>query len=253
MSDVYIRAEIEMTYRLWCYAAALYGAPRGAICGVSAAFMHGVDVLDASEGPVELLLPKEVRRASVPMVRLIRSPIGRGDVVIESGVRVTSPNRTAFDLARRLPQVDAVTVIDALCFRRVADLPSIVAFAQAHPGWPGFTRVAPVLELVEPLSESPMETRLRLVLIDGGLPRPVAQFEVRDSRFIGRLDLAYPAWKIGIEYDGDQHRNPEAFAADLTRQNRLRAAGWTILRFTVRDVYRKPDQICATVRATIPA
>jgi very-short-patch-repair endonuclease len=252
MSDVYIRAEIEMTYRLWCYAAALYGAPRGAICGVSAAFLHGIDLIGAGE-PVELLLPTQVRRASAPMVRLIRSPIGRGDVVTESGVRVTSPNRTAFDLARRLTQTDAVVVIDALCFRRVAGLPSIVAFAQTHPGWPGSTRVAPVLDLVEPLSESPMETRLRLVLIDGGLPRPVAQFEVRDSRFIGRLDLAYPEWKIGIEYDGDQHRNPEAFAADLTRQNRLRAAGWTVLRFTARDVYRKPDQICATVRATIPA
>ena len=79
-----------------------------------------------------------------------------------------------------------------------------------------------------------METRLRLVIVDGGLPRPVAQFEVRDAagRLIGRVDLAYPEWRIAIEYDGDHHRGRVAYRDDQRRANALRVAGWTVLRFT---------------------
>lgn len=58
------------------------------------------------------------------------------------------------------------------------------------------------------------------VTVVGGLPRPRAQHEVRDAagRFVARLDLAYPKWRLGIEYDGDQHRDRAAFRADLTRR-----------------------------------
>jgi very-short-patch-repair endonuclease len=99
-----------------------------------------------------------------------------------------------------------------------------------------------------------METRLRLTVVEGGLPRPVAQHRVYDERgrFVGRLDLAYPEWKIGIEYDGDHHRDPAAFRRDLVRLNALRVAGWTILRFTSSDVYRNPERIVAQIRAVLP-
>jgi hypothetical protein len=42
--------------------------------------------------------------------------------------------------------------------------------------------LAEALSLSEPLAESPMETRLRLLLVDAGLPRPVAQHQVSDRR-----------------------------------------------------------------------
>ncbi|WFE23794.1 hypothetical protein O7621_11285 [Solwaraspora sp. WMMD937] len=48
----------------------------------------------------------------------------------------------------------------------------------------------------------------RLLLHDAGLPRPVPQHKVADpqGRFIGRVDLAYPQWRIAIEDGGDHHR-----------------------------------------------
>ncbi|MBG0563224.1 hypothetical protein [Actinoplanes aureus] len=54
-----------------------------------------------------------------------------------------------------------------------------------------------------------MESRLRLLLVDAGVPPPVPQFEVRDEdgRLIGRVDLAWPARRVAHEYEGDHHRS----------------------------------------------
>lgn len=97
-----------------------------------------------------------------------------------------------------------------------------------------------------------MESRCRLVLIDGGLPRPVAQHEVYvGGLFIARLDLAYPHRMVGIEYEGDYHRERQAFRNDIARGNRLRDFGWTIVRVTADDVLRNPQQLVARVRSLI--
>jgi len=89
---------------------------------------------------------------------------------------------------------------------------------------------ARVLMLCDPRAESPMETRLRMILIAGRLPWPVTQYPVYDENgFVARLDLAYPQYKIGVEYDGDHHRTRDAFQRDLRRINALHACGWTIL------------------------
>lgn len=159
----------------------------------------------------------------------------------------------ASGLARQLPLVEAVVALDEFCFRRVVQVADVIAYAAARKQWPGSAKAMAALGLVEPKSESPMETRLRLVLIRAGLPRPIAQYVVVvDGRTIARLDLAYPEWKIGVEYDGDHHRDRPVFAADLRRQNKLVAAGWTILRFTATDIYRNPDTIVAQIRVLIP-
>jgi hypothetical protein len=44
------------------------------------------------------------------------------------------------------------------------------------------------IELAEPATQSPMETRLRLLLVMAGLPRPQAQVSIHDTygRFLGR-------------------------------------------------------------------
>ena len=96
-----------------------------------------------------------------------------------------------------------------------------------------------------------METRLRMLLVLSGLPRPAAQVPLHDrsGRFIGRPDLYYPEHRLGLEYDGTTHR--ESLADDNRRQNRLLAAGIHLLRFTGGDVLSRPDQVVAQVRAML--
>ena len=107
-------------------------------------------------------------------------------------------------------------------------------------------------ELAEP-AESPMETRLRLLLLQARLPRPQVQTKLHDSRgrFVGRADLYYPAARLVIEYDGANNR--DRLVEDNRRQNALLAAGFTILRYSASDVYQRPGFIVTQARQALLA
>jgi very-short-patch-repair endonuclease len=94
-----------------------------------------------------------------------------------------------------------------------------------------------------------MESRLRLVIVDAGLPLPVSQHPVHSAtgQFLGRVDFAWPEHLLGVEYDGDHHRERGQFRRDVGRLNALRMAGWTVLRFTADDVMRWPDETARTL------
>ena len=96
-----------------------------------------------------------------------------------------------------------------------------------------------------------METRLRWLLLQAGLPRPEVQTDLRDGdgRFVGRADLYYPAARLVIEYDGVNHR--ERLIEDNRRQNLLITAGYTLLRFTAADIEKRAVVIEAQVRQAL--
>jgi hypothetical protein len=93
-----------------------------------------------------------------------------------------------------------------------------------------------------------METRLRLLLVLAGLPRPEVQISLRNSegRPLGRPDLLYRVERLAIEYDGGNHR--DRLIEDDRRQNGLVRAGFRLLRFTAPDVYKTPDATLMQVR-----
>jgi hypothetical protein len=252
--DVYVHATAHRDddHRLWCAAAALAMPSTGAVAGLSAAALWGVPLLPGG-APVTVCLPRRVRMWPHPRIRVIRSDLAADDVTRFTGIPLTTPVRTAFDVGRRLPRGDALVAVDALLHRRVVTLDGLRDYASAKPGWPGTRRLAEVLGLATPLAESPMETRLRLLLLDAGAPPPAPQHEVRDTRgrFVARLDLAYPRWRIGIEYEGDHHRERAQFRRDVARLGELREAGWLVLRFTADDVLRRPGRVTAQVAAAI--
>ncbi|MFI7247198.1 endonuclease domain-containing protein [Micromonospora chalcea] len=65
------------------------------------------------------------------------------------------------------------------------------------------------------------------------------------------MDLAWPALRLAVEYDGDHHRERAHFRRGVARLNALRAAGWVVLRFTADDVLRRPDATVALVRQAL--
>jgi Protein of unknown function (DUF559) len=196
-----------------------------------------------------VLLPRAARLRAHERLRIVRSVLPETDRTRFAGLSVTTPLRTAFDLGRQAPRVSALVAVDALLHRRVVKLPALRAYAGAHAGWPGLSLLREVLALAEPLSESPMETRLRLLLLDAGLGPLTAQHDVLDlrGRFVARVDLAWPALRVAVEYDGDHHRERAHFRQDVARLNALRAAGWLVLRFTADDVLRQPAHTVALV------
>ena len=89
--------------------------------------------------------------------------------------------------------------------------------------------------------ESELEKRFTALARRHGLPPLELQHEVwAAGRFVARIDAAYPELKLAIEVDGfEHHSTPDAFQRDRTRQNRLVALGWTVLRFTWADVVKR--------------
>jgi very-short-patch-repair endonuclease len=195
--------------------------------------------------------PKSLRPH--PRLRLHRGRLRAEDVRQSSRVPATTPVRTAFDVARWSDLVEAVIGLDALLLSAVT-LDQVAAYARTHSSLHGAKLVADRLRLAAPGAESGMETRTRLVLVLGGLPAPAVQYEVTNGvgRAIGRLDLAYPVHKVGIEYDGARHRERDRFQRDAARLNQLRVAGWTVLRFTADDILRFPVRVVKQVRAVLP-
>ncbi len=75
----------------------------------------------------------------------------------------------------------------------------VAVVIDAHPGFRGVANVRAVLDLVDGGAESPQESRLRLLLVEAGLPRPETQIVFRDLRI--RVDLGWRRWKVAVEYD----------------------------------------------------
>ncbi|GAB2925124.1 hypothetical protein GCM10027280_10510 [Micromonospora polyrhachis] len=269
LPDIYLHASAyrEDDHRMWCDAVALTLPPNAAIGGLSAAYLWGVNLLNR-DSPVCVVLPAPTRRRPNRRVAVSHHTLAAEDIGRFAGLPVTTPIRTAFDLGRgafdpdggafapdgrHQAQTEAVVAVDALLHRRVVRLPALGEYLATHRGWPGTAQLRQVLTLAEPLSESPMETRLRLLLHNAGAPPLTAQHDVHDARgrFLGRMDLAYPRWRIAIEYEGDHHRERGHFRRDVARLNALRAAGWLVLRFTADDVLRHPTRIIRQVNRAI--
>lgn len=102
--------------------------------------------------------------------------------------------------------------------------------------------------------QSPPESRLRLALVLAGLA-PVPQHEVLvDGCSVARVDLAFPAQRIAVEYDGRAvHERADVFASDRRRQNELVRAGWIVLRFTAADLRFGAARAVAVVSAALAA
>lgn len=223
--------------------AAVLVRGRGVLGGWAAAEVLGASCGPA-DAPVEVIVPGGGMRDRPRLV--VRKPQLRTDeVTAVGGTPVVVPCRAAYDLARRLPMVDAVVAVDALTHRFA--FPASTLLAVAPPGARNRTRLPEVVRRADPRAASPMETRIRLAIEDGRLPLPTLQHPVGPYA----LDLAYPMIKLGVEYDGREHLTPERARRDLDRQAYLTARGWAVLRFCAHDVLHRPRRVAARVRGAL--
>lgn len=87
-------------------------------------------------------------------------------------------------------------------------------------------------------TDSPQETRLRLGLVDFGLPTPMVNHAILDHEdgTTWLVDMAYAEERIAIEYDGEYHYDKSRWRSDLHKRNRLQHLGWKVLVATKRDL-----------------
>jgi very-short-patch-repair endonuclease len=245
--DTYVPRQGRPGFGLRSRAAFRYVEGRGALANHSAAELLGASC-GRPEAPAEVVVWSGRQRAH-PGLEVSHRSVGPGELVQVDGILVTSPLRTAFDLARRGTLVERVVAVDALANAHDFAPDLLLLLGARNLGARGNLDLADVLTLADRRAASPMETRLRLVLVLGGLPRPQAQWPVQDehARTVRWLDLAYPDARIGVEYDGAVHTGPEAVLRDIARHTALLDQGWQVFRYTKHDVRDRPELIVAQV------
>jgi very-short-patch-repair endonuclease len=224
----------------------------GAIGGRSAAWLYGVELLDTLD-PVEVVVPSGERSVRVRGLRIHRTKLPAGDVVRDGErVAVTTAERTAWDIARFHDVVESVPYLDAMLAARLVSLKQLRARLDTCTVRWGRTRLESALDLADRRAESPQESRVRVRLVQAGLPRPECQHQVFDgNRFVARVDLAWPAQKVAVEYDGVWHADAAQFHRDRRRLNRLTAAGWTVIHVTAVRLHDDFDAVVRQVRTAL--
>lgn len=253
--DVHVRADLSLEapdVRVAVAAAAL--PARTVIGGWAAARLHESGVitrqLDLFDGrlpdvrPSSRTLPVLVTGEAATRVRVtagvevFRSVVPPEEREVIAGVPLTSPARTAFDLARLWPLVPAVAALDRLLALGLVTLEEVRGPLAERVRWNGVARGRRALGLADGGAESPRETHLRLLWQAAGFGRPLCNPVVTDARggFVARVDLLDPDAGVVGEYDGAVHADAARRADDARRQEALEDLGLVVVRAADRDV-----------------
>ncbi|WP_345556268.1 type IV toxin-antitoxin system AbiEi family antitoxin domain-containing protein [Streptomonospora halophila] len=179
-----------------------------------------------------------------------RPPVG--EVAVRGGIRLTTPGRTLRDAVLVSDRLTAVSILDSAVQRGAVAADQLPGLRTANAGRPGAVRTGAWWSLADGRAQSSLESRIRLVCHDAGVPPETLQYPVyrADGTLAGRADLAWPSRGVIAEADGrGPHALPEALYVDRRRQNSMVSTPerLVMLRFTWRDLQR-PDEIAAAVR-----
>jgi len=249
---VHVRASVPALPLIRIEAALLLHPPGAFASHASAGRVHGMPLPVLIDEHVSVFRKQDRR----PRPGLRPHVAATGTPVTEvRGIATSSPRQTFVELGEQLGLVDLVVVGDWLVRTRRCTPDELRDYCtQAHH--PGARRTRRAAAYVRVGVDSPIETRLRMLIVLAGLPEPVVAFEVLDvsGRLLYQFDLSYPDLKIAVEYDGRQHRaDLDQWDHDTDRREWLDAQGWMLVPVFSRGVYRDPDKTVRRVEAALHA
>jgi len=236
------------------WAAVLAADPERAVLSHwSAGVVHRM--LEPRDSRLHVTVPGSGRRRRRGLVIHRSRGLAEGDVRIVRGLRITSPERTALDIAAGWGDDPVRRMIREGEFQGVLQSGAIkdaIAGRTGHPGLARLRRVDPAT-VEAALRQTPLEDELDPLLVSLRLPDLVRQFwvpGVSGTRYRG--DFAFPEVRLLIEADGrTAHERASSFETDRAREADLGAAGWQTLRFTRIQVRTTPATVCDQVRRTV--
>jgi hypothetical protein len=240
---VYGRGEVTDALRL--RGLDLSAGINVAVCLTTAASLYGFDT--EADADLHVLNPGGRRLRSADGLAVHRRE--GAPLTTIAGRQATTAAWTAVEVARGLRGPRALATLDAALRSGTCGRGELERMLVRQSGRRGVVAVRDLLPLASPLAASPMESEARLVMIDGGLPPPVLQYEVVDlNGRIWRLDFAWPEYRVAAEYDGvDWHSGPDAFHRDRRRSAALQDLRWLVVPIVAEDVRRRPAELVARI------
>lgn len=254
---VYRCTAAPLTWRAMLLAAVFAGGLRGVASHRSAAALWGL--AGGRRDLLEITCPRW-RRAKQDGLVVHETKLWRiEDLTVVDDIPVTSPALTLMHLGA----VCGPNVVE-MAYERARHQGLVtwescddLIYRYSRQGRNGVAVLREVIARRDPRltpTESEMETRVLQFLRAAGLPEPVTQYEVRsvDGRLLGRVDLAWPAARLAVEYQSDAHHSTELErAADRRRLHGLRMADWTVVEVTGPDLRSRRAEILAQIRGPL--
>lgn len=203
-----------------------------------------------------LPVPRECEHAALHVTTPGRR-IRRTGVIAHRGVRDTSTIRgtvvtgladTWLDLAPFVGLDDLVVIGDAVATRLKGTEALRAVLTRSTKG---VRRARCALEWIRVGSDSPMETRSRVLFGRAGLPEPRLNVEIHDpdGGWLARGDFVWWEAKVVGEYQGKHHFDDYGRGdQDIVRRRLLEEIGWTYVDFTKDDYFRRPRRIALVRR-----
>ncbi len=217
----------------------------------SAARLLRVPIPASPDEHVTVLDPRHRRRREGVICHVALEP----DAAMVRGRRCSTPAALFGELATTLDLVDLVVVGDHLVRRGLTTVTALREHSTTIAGRAG--RLARrAAAHVRAGVDSPMESRLRMLLVLAGVPEPTINHTIRDvdGEPVRRFDLSWPGVKVIVEYDGRHHIvREETWERDLDRREWIDDGGWRLLVVTSRGVYAEPGRTVERVFGVLRA
>lgn len=205
----------------------------------SSALLAGLSVWELPDRPC---IPRPPRSTGDAVcAHLHRATLPSDHVLDTVEIPRTRAARTVLDIAREHGIEDAVVVGDEALRRAMTDPQRLLAAAEYCATWPGIRRAVDVLELLDPRSESAIESVSRLRIGRTTLPDPEPQVEIfdRNGVFLGRLDFYWDEFGVGGEVDGKVKYRDDPRAVwwrEKKRQEPMEDCGLSFVRWGRADL-----------------
>lgn len=240
-AEVWRELSPERRHLLLLRAVLLRLGPLSVASHHSAAVLHGLRLHDVPLDLVHVTHPRGHGSARCEGgVQHHEAELPADDVVRVAGLSVTSPVRTALDLARVVPHPSGVCALDGVLASGVAR-PDLLAAHVRQLDWPGSRAAGRALAEADGGSESVGETLQRIALVAVGWRPEALQHPIRIELGTVRTDFAWPSRRLVGEFDGrvkyERLLRPGESASDVVVRERRRElaierAGWCVVRFT---------------------
>lgn len=218
----------------------------------SAALLHGLSLLNSLPvDTVTLTLPtaKPWNRPASAGVVFHSADLPRGHVTRLYNLPVTTAARTVVDLARTLPFTDAVVVADSALHAEKAGKPELRQILDSCASWPGVKQARRVVAFADERAGSALESAARVVFDEFGLDPPELQVTIHLPAHAFLVDFFWRAHQVIVEADGlAKYTADKDLIAQFQRDRLLRDAGYKVVHFTWRELFKTPELVIARVR-----
>jgi predicted transcriptional regulator of viral defense system len=245
---VYSLVPRELLTREGLYMAAVLACGEGAVLSHrSAARLHGLR--NYGYHRIEVTVPRRSRRTHSGVAVHTSTTLTQADVTVVNAIATTTVARTLFDLGESITPRQLERAFDQADIMQTLDLNEVRDQLARNPNRPAAKAVKHLLKthyIGSTPTDNEFEDAFLALTRSLNLPDPTPQFYIdpQDGEPPIRADFAWPDRKIVVETDGRRtHGTNHAFESDRRRDQRLAAAGWTVIRTTWRQLTQRPHEL----------